>query len=116
MLGRPLSAALTVPNPYYHPRQSPARLAYSNVVSECQRLGLPPRMLHIGSQSARKTGFIHLDIAQHGSADVLADVRALPFRDGCLDLIVAVAAVRLHDCVLYLFLYFVGIKEELDKA
>lgn len=69
LLGRPLSAALTVPNPYYHPRQSPARLAYSNVVSECQRLGLPPRMLHIGSQSARKTGFIHLDIAQHGSAE-----------------------------------------------
>ena len=51
-------------------------------------------MLRIGSRDPRERGFIHLDIAQHGSADVLGDARAMPFRDGTFDLIVAVAVLE----------------------
>lgn len=93
LVGRRLNRWLDVPSPFYH-RNSPAEHLIERLVEEALSHGTGPRVLNIGSRSARRPGVVNLDIVENGNADVLGDATFMPFADGSFDLITNVAVME----------------------
>lgn len=75
----------------------PSRLYRQTLAALVAEYGDEAVILNLGSGPSRlkgRTDVINVDIFPFAEADVVADVRELPLRDGCADLIVNVASLE----------------------
>jgi SAM-dependent methyltransferase len=94
LCGKVINRVLDVPNPFFHPKNSPADIVLEQLIAETLQQHSKPLALNIGSRSKHKTHIINMDIAQNGDADVIADATYMPFADNSFDLIINIAVME----------------------
>ena len=92
--GKLISKFFKLPNPYFHPKKAPERIAYDTIIKDTLKKNPKAKILNIGSQSKRKPNFIYLDIVNSGNVDIIADAAYMSIRDNTVDLIINIAVLE----------------------